>query len=272
MVLASESKFSSARGAPGGAFTSGSLIVNADDWGRSREATDRTLECRERGSISSVSAMVFMEDSVRAAALARERSIDAGLHLNFTAPFSGGSYPAMLGEHQQRIGRRLRRHRFAQVMFYPELSRSFEYVVSAQLDEFCRLYGSVPQRLDGHHHMHLCANVLLGQFLRAGTIVRRNFSFEPGEKSFLNRLYRHAIDRLLSRRHLVTDFFFSLAPLAPLERLDRIFTLARDFVVEIETHPLNPDEYRFLVGGEIFRQISVSGIAPCFAVSTSGNR
>jgi predicted glycoside hydrolase/deacetylase ChbG (UPF0249 family) len=70
-----------------GVVSSGALIINADDWGRSRETTDRTLECWERGSISSVSAMVFMEDSVRAAALARERGIDTGLHLNFTTPF-----------------------------------------------------------------------------------------------------------------------------------------------------------------------------------------
>ena len=270
MVWASESRFSMARGATGGALTSGSLIINADDWGRGRETTDRTLECRERGSITSVSAMVFMEDSVRAAALALEHGIDAGLHLNFTAPFSGGSYPAMLREHQQRIARRLLRHRFAQVIFYPQLIRSFEYVVSAQLDEFRRLYGTAPQRLDGHHHMHLSANVLLGRLLPRGTIARRSFSFDRGEKSCANRFYRRAIDQFLSRRHLLTDFFFSITPLAPTERLDRIFSLSCRFVVEIETHPVNPEEYRFLYGG-IFRQISRCEIAPGFAVN-NGNR
>src|SRR5258708_5317705 len=106
MVLTAESSVA-APGAPGEALAAGSLIINADDWGRSRDTTDRTLECCERGSISSVSAMVFMEDSERAAALARERGIDAGLHLNFTTPFSGEVYPAMLREHQQRIARRL---------------------------------------------------------------------------------------------------------------------------------------------------------------------
>ncbi len=37
----------------------GVLIVNADDWGRDYENTERTLECIHRGSVSSVSAMVF---------------------------------------------------------------------------------------------------------------------------------------------------------------------------------------------------------------------
>lgn len=252
------------RGAAGGVVSSGSLIINADDWGRSRETTDRTLECWERGSITSVSAMVFMEDSVRAAALARECGIDAGLHLNFTTPFSGGSSPAMLREHQQRIGRRLRRHRFAQVMFYPELVRSFEYVVSAQLEEFRCLYGTAPQRLDGHHHMHLCANVLWGGLLPCGTIARRSFSFDGGEKSFANRLYRRAVDRMLARRHPLADFFFSLMPLEADSHLKRIFSLGREFVVEVETHPMNPREHQFLTGGEILRWVSDCPIADHF--------
>src|SRR5258708_25144263 len=58
----------------------GVLIVNADDWGRDYETTARTLECALHGTISSVSAMVFMQGSERAAAIARERGIDAGLH------------------------------------------------------------------------------------------------------------------------------------------------------------------------------------------------
>ena len=38
------------------------LIVNADDWGLDRQTTDRTLECCLPGAVSSVSAVVFMED------------------------------------------------------------------------------------------------------------------------------------------------------------------------------------------------------------------
>src|SRR6266480_4217678 len=66
----------------------GVLIVNADDWGRDAETTARIAECVVPGGVSSVSAMVFMADSERAADTARERGIDAGLHVNFTTPFS----------------------------------------------------------------------------------------------------------------------------------------------------------------------------------------
>jgi predicted glycoside hydrolase/deacetylase ChbG (UPF0249 family) len=238
-------------------WTSGqpALIVNADDWGRDNENTDRTLECIASGVVSSVSAMVFMEDSERAAVVARERTIDAGLHLNFTTPFTAPNCSELLLDHQLRIAGCLRRHRLAQSLFYPSLVRSFEYVVSAQLDEYRRLYGAEPERLDGHHHMHLCANVLAIGLLPPGTVVRRNFSFRAGEKSFGNRLYRQVVDRMLARRHHLTDFFFSLPPLEPRSRLDRIFSLAQSSVVELETHPVMPDEYKFLRGSEMRHQI-----------------
>lgn len=244
---------------------SGRLIINADDWGRDQKTTARILSCVARGSISSVSAMVFMQDSERAAGIAREQEIDAGLHLNFTTAFSVANCSAQLVQHQQRIARCLRRYRLAQALFHLTLMRSFEYVVSAQVEEFYRLYGRMPQRLDGHHHMHLCPNVLVGRLLPPVTVVRRNFSFEAGEKSFANRLYRRVVDRILARRHRLTDFFFSLAPLNPHMRLQRIFSLARQFAVEVETHPANPDEYQFLSSREICRLAGDVRIARGFA-------
>jgi predicted glycoside hydrolase/deacetylase ChbG (UPF0249 family) len=255
----------------GNAPRAGVLIVNADDWGRDRDMTDRTLDCVLFGTVSSVSAMVFMEDSERAAAIANEKGIDTGLHLNFTTSFSASRIPARLSEHQQRLSFYLRQYRFSQVVFHPGLVRSFEYVVAAQREEFARLYGREPDRLDGHHHMHLCANVLLGGLLPPGTVVRRNFTFQPGEKSFGNRFYRRVVDRALARRHRLTDLFFSLPPLAPSGRLERIFSLARCFVVEIETHPLNPAEYCFLTEGGIFGLAGDCQIAPRFAVCSNGN-
>ena len=69
------------------------------------------------------------------------------------------------------------------------------------------------------------------------------------------RLYRQVVDRMLARRHHLTDFFFSLPPLEPRSRLDRIFSLAKTSVVELETHPVMPDEYKFLRGGEMRHQV-----------------
>ena len=231
----------------------GLLVVNADDWGRDLETTDRTLDCLQRGTVSAVSAMVFMEDSERAATLAGVHGVDAGLHLNFTTPFSAPGCPSKLMEHQQRLTQYLRRHRFAPVLFHPGLSGSFDYVVKAQLDEYRRLFGADADRIDGHHHMHLAANVVLAGLMPAGTFVRRNFTFRSGEKGSINRMYRGAVDRLLSRRHGMMDYLFTLPPLAPHSRLERIFSLAREAFVEVETHPVVPEEYRFLMEDDIYR-------------------
>src|SRR5262249_54571318 len=149
--------------------------------------------------------------------------------------------------------------------------RSFEYVVAAQRDEFTRIYGRDPGRLDGHHHMHLCSNVLLAGLLGSGNIVRRNFSFRLGEKGLGNLLYRNAVDRILARRHRLTLFFFPSPPLPPPERLHRIFALSRQFVVEVETHPYEPAEYAFLTNGGIRELARNCPVAPRYDLGMNEN-
>src|SRR5258708_23389225 len=166
------------------------VIMNADDWGWNAEATNRIFDCIQRNAVSSVSAMVFMEASELAAAVGCENNLDAGLHLNFTTPFTGRGVPAQLVEHQQKLAKFLLSHRYASIVFQPLLMDSFDYVVRAQVEEYERIYGAAPHRYDGHHHMHLCANVVLQKLMPRGTIVRRNFSFAAGEKRLLNRLFR----------------------------------------------------------------------------------
>ena len=251
----------------GAGISGGRLIVNADDWGRDQETTQRMFECVRCGAVSSVSAMVFTEDSERAAAMAREHGVDAGLHLNFTSPFLAANCPARLVEHQRSVAKYLTRNPFARGIFNPWLARSFEYVVAAQVEEFVRLYGAAPERLDGHHHMHLSANVLLGGLLPPGTIVRRHFSHESREKVLRHHVFRLFTDAMLTRRYRVADFFFPLIPLEPRARLQTIFALAGRSVVELETHPVNPEEYRFLAGGEIFRLAGDSPIANRYEIT-----
>jgi len=231
----------------------GLLIVNADDWGRDHATTDDIARCALRQRVSSVSAMVFMEDSERAAGIARESGIDAGLHLNLTTPFSALNCPALLAQRQREISECVRRYSFSRIIFHPWMARSFKYVVECQLDEFRRLYGVSPERIDGHHHMHLCSNVVFGGLLPAGIVVRRNFSFLSGEKNIFNRSYRKFVDSVLAKRHGMTDFFFSLPPFAPRTRLERIFSLAKTYTVEVETHPADPGEFAFLMGDEFLK-------------------
>jgi predicted glycoside hydrolase/deacetylase ChbG (UPF0249 family) len=141
------------------------------------------------------------------------------------------------------------------------LARHFEYAVRAQFDEFERLYGAPAGRVDGHHHMHLCANVQFQKLLPIGTIARRNFSFGPKEKPAPVRFYRRWQDRRLAKRHRMTDLFYSLAPINPPARLLEILAQATQSSVEVETHPVNNDEYEFLAGGALMHMAGRIGIA-----------
>src|SRR5262245_43199918 len=103
----------------------GRLIVNADDWGRDRRTTDAILDGVHCGAVSAVSAMVFMADSERAAAVASERGLDAGLHLNLTTSLSAPGCPRRVAERQALLTGRLRRHRLAPIVFRPHLAHAF---------------------------------------------------------------------------------------------------------------------------------------------------
>lgn len=223
------------------------VIITADDYGKNRRATDSIYECFSKKRITSASAMVFMEDSERAAALAVKSGLELGLHLNFTMPFSAPGMPSHLREPQGKVISYLSSHKLAQAIYNPFLLDSFRFLCRTQKEEFKKLYGRAPDFYNGHHHMHLCANMLRDKLIQNGTRVRRTFKFERGEKHLINRLYRSFIDSTVSERYISTDRFFSIQPLQDQERLKRIFACAENESVEIEVHPENEEEAEFLL-------------------------
>ena len=224
------------------------LIINADDFGRSRLSTDRILSCFNQNRVTSTSAMVFMGDSQRAAALAKEYNLDVGLHLNFTEELTQPTPEPLLFEYHTRVRKYLTANGYNFLIYNPAIRKHVEYVFKAQIEEFERIYGASPSHIDGHHHMHLCANMLIGNMIPKGQKVRRNFTFARGEKSFPNRIYRAAIDRWLSKRHIITDYLFSLSECIKTDRLERALKLSTTSRVELETHPELPEEFEWLMG------------------------
>src|SRR6266545_3867374 len=112
------------------------LIINADDWGRSVAETDAALRCYWGERITSVSAMVFMADSERAAELANVNGLEVGLHLNFSEPFTDGRCSERLRDCHNRIVGFLTRNKYSQLLYNPFLRREFAYSYSAQADYF----------------------------------------------------------------------------------------------------------------------------------------
>ena len=187
--------------------------MNADDWGRDRDVTDRTLSCVLLRTVSSVSAMVFMEDSKRAAEIALEHGIDVGLHLNFTSPFSASGIPTRLLEHQQLCRNRWRHNRFSQVVFHPGLIGSFEYVVAANVTNSLVFSGGKPIAWT----VTIICTFAPTCFWVGCCHPEQSFAgtsrFSRERRASGNRFYRQTVDRILASRHRLTNFFFSLQPI-----------------------------------------------------------
>lgn len=232
------------------------LIINADDLGRNRLATDNALSCYKNGRITSASAMMFMADSERSAEFALENSLDTGLHLNFTQEFSDTVRSAVLYEYHQRIATFLLKSKYCVLLYNPLLRREFDYVYKAQYEEFLRLYNRIPTHIDGHRHMHLCTNMIVGHVIPRNQRVRRNLTFDPNEKGPFNRFYRHVVDMWLARKYGCADFFFTISPISDSSRLRRIVNLANSSNVELMVHPEKVEEFAYLMSAEYFQLIS----------------
>jgi predicted glycoside hydrolase/deacetylase ChbG (UPF0249 family) len=226
------------------------LIVNADDYGATRQATQNTLIAFKAGAVTSASLMVFMEDTEFAAEQALVSGLDTGIHLNFTTPMTGPKVePGLVGV-QEKVSRFLLKNKFSQLFYNPHLARQFKYLYIAQTDEFIRLFKRAPSHIDGHHHMHLCANALFGCNYPHSTWVRRNFTFHPGSKGYLKWVYRTTSDKWLGYKYRTTDYFNSIEPVEDKQRLLSYFQIAADYLFELEVHPARENELEFLIGEE----------------------
>jgi chitin disaccharide deacetylase len=232
------------------------LIINADDLGFNRFVTDRILACYENRRISSASAMVFMADSERSAELALNSGLDVGLHLNFTDRFTAGNRSSILHEYQQHISDFLLKNKYYLVLYNPFLRRHFEYIYRRQYEEFIRLYERVPAHVNGHHHMHLCTNILIDKLIPIMSKVRKSFSFYPSERGYANWFYRYAVDFILKRRYVCTDYFFSISPIHQFERFRNIVELSQSFNVELMIHSQNTEEFNFVMNTAYIDTIS----------------
>jgi chitin disaccharide deacetylase len=230
------------------------LIINADDYGRNVAATDNTLLAFRYGSITSASAMVFMDDSERAAQLALEAGLEVGLHLNLSEVFSKPVSSSVI-QSQEMVSSFLLRSRWHKLIYNPFLSRHFDLAFKAQYEEFARIYGKAPSHIDGHHHLHLCANMVFGNIIPAGMPTRRNYTFYKGDKGRINRFYRRCMDAWLRRGHIRTSYFFALPCIDQQDRLRAILALAGNSSVELMAHPEKDDDFVQLMSDEFSRSI-----------------
>ncbi len=226
------------------------IIINADDWGRTIEETERIKECYKEGRIASTSAMVFMKDSERAAGIANEIKIDVGLHLNLDQRFTTQLGNESMTVSHELVSKYLSRNRINFLIYNYSLQKHFRYVYEAQVSEFQRLYGRNPSHINGHHHLHLCANMLCKRIIPNSEKIRRSFDFFPRDKNILNRMYRGMLNRWLESHYSVAGYFFSLPYIVKNNYFKKIIELSRKNSVEINTHPIDNEDFVFLMSKE----------------------
>jgi len=228
------------------------IYVNADDWGRSLEETDLILKLGRMDRLSAASAMVFMADSERAAGLAGECPFEIGLHLNFSESFSALPEDSEISIRLERVKKYLTANKGNYLRPALGLREDFEFLVEKQIEEFVRLYGYQPTKFDGHLHMHLSSSAFLAiwSILSPGSLIRRHFTFEQGEKSVFNRAYRGFFDRILRQRFSIWDGMYSLQDALRDNKLPSLIDRAETSGIELMIHPIFETEIGFLFGEE----------------------
>jgi predicted glycoside hydrolase/deacetylase ChbG (UPF0249 family) len=225
------------------------LIVNADDFGYDRSATDLTIECFRRRQISSATAMVHMADSRNAAERARESGLPTGLHINFTEEFNGSDIPAAVKERQARacraIGAHIGERRW---IFDPRVQRLVESAVRDQFEQYESLFGGPPTHVDGHNHVHVCPNVALARTITVDK--RRNALWSWPSVRTLGARARLLRRYLTSPRAITTRYFFDISrlPTGDSGELLRHLSPARTSSLEVMAHPRFPHELEALEG------------------------
>jgi chitin disaccharide deacetylase len=113
------------------------VIVNADDFGRTRAVNRGIQEAHERGIVTSASLMVRQPGADEAAAYAKQHpDLAVGLHLDLGEWVNaGGEWQAV----------------YERALDVPEETRA---EIRAQLERFRALLGRDPTHLDSHQHVH----------------------------------------------------------------------------------------------------------------------
>jgi predicted glycoside hydrolase/deacetylase ChbG (UPF0249 family) len=228
------------------------LIVNADDLGCAVSATDAILTCHREGAITSATAMVYMEDSDRAARLAVDQRLPVGLHINLTTPFTERSVPYAVRERQARMIDALGRSRAHKWLYDVRLQAEVDRSLRDQLDPFGELYGRPPTHFDGHHHVHSCPNVFLSRVLSSGARIRNTLIWSP-RPSRLVLEARRARQRLLERRlHspaaiVCLDVLLRQHGPSPARVARAVVSALPAASAEIMAHPEDPAEFAFLM-------------------------
>ena len=206
------------------------LIVNADDFGRSRGVNDGILETHARGIVTSATVLVLESSAARGIRDAAERAPGLSLGLHFA--LTGGGRPAAPAREVPTVapGGSFRRT----LAELPERLPAEEVAaeLEAQIAVFENLAGRGPTHLESHHHAALHPSV---QPVFAAAAKRRGIPVRAASPDALAALRAEGLrtpDRFIDRFYAAGATFETLAGV--LEDL-------AEGTTELMCHPARPD-------------------------------
>ncbi|MDO5428842.1 carbohydrate deacetylase [Parabacteroides sp.] len=234
------------------------VILHADDFGFDKDTLDATIECFERGALTSCSVMVNCEASEEAFDYARKHPMFSyGVHLMYVdglKPVLPVKEIASLVDEKGVFLPSNDVRKLAVLLRLPKEQIMAES--QAQIDKIERA-GVKVSHLDSHGHLHKFPSFLYAmKFLKVGGVpvskvrgVQNVFVNAPSWKSpntYLNRYFRWYLDRNFMNP---TYFYMSANSMDTFwadSILRKMDLLPQDSVIEIGVHPGHREKWRQL--------------------------
>ena len=233
------------------------IIINADDFGVSKEGDDTIIKCHQNGVLTSASIIANGSNFYAAFEHTKENpNLGVGVHLtlegdnNFTRPPSSIIDPKTNRFYGGRkVLRKLQLFRVYKKDLIQEYSKQIEFVLD---------HGIKITHLDHHHHYHLYKPVLDAMICVAErykiNFIRSQRLILSGKKNFANLLYRRLHQFYLKRRIAAVEGYFSFLGDDLGSMKTRLLSLIKDNYknVEIIVHPkrISDPEALFLLSND----------------------
>lgn len=224
------------------------VVINADDFGISKNVNETIILCHQHGILTSTTLMAFGNAFNEAIILANENpNLGIGVHLvldgDFQVPFFNSNIfnPGTKKLYsKQDIIKTINKFKLKQA----DLVRFYSLQVEKILDSGIQI-----SHLDHHHHLHRFYPVLNAlikiankyniEFIRSQNILIHK------SKSIVNRLYRSIHQQYLKIKLDTLNGYFDIYPHTIPEavlRLQRLLESGKK-ITEIVAHPTNRDDF-----------------------------
>lgn len=221
------------------------LIVNADDFGMDAETVEATIECFQRGALTSATIMPNMAATDEAVAFARRHpQFSFGVHLTFAGrgeerPVSDpAAVPTLItADGLFPSSRSVRLRALARRIAVDQIGREVEAQIGRVRDA-----GVAISHVDSHFHIHK-----FGPFLAALEQVLPRFGIRrvrTAQDWYITRQYRSPTywygavwKHRIQRRFDTTDHFFMPTNVADAEGIDSLIPRMAVGTLEVGGHP-----------------------------------